>query len=207
MVVLFALTMAYFEASVVVYLRAIAYPEGFSFPLSPIPTSITLTEVGREAASLLMILSVAVLAGKDRQARFGWFLIIFGIWDIFYYVFLYVLLGWPPSLLTWDVLFLIPVVWSGPVIAPVAVSLAMIVLGRLLVMNGVPVPKAAWYWLFGGALLIFFAFIWDYIRFLAAQPGMSGERYVPEAFPWGLFLIGLGFFGGVIRTLYIKKNI
>ena len=68
------------------------------------------------------------IAGNFRQWLAG-FMISFGVWDIFYYVFLRLLIGWPESLMTWDLLFLLPVPWVGPVIAPVLVSLSMIVAG------------------------------------------------------------------------------
>ena len=61
-----------------------------------------------------MLLAVAYIAGGNGPQRFGYFLLSFGIWDVFYYVFLKVLIGWPESLLTWDVLFLIPLTWVGP---------------------------------------------------------------------------------------------
>ena len=85
--------------------------------------------MGREAATLVMLLGVAMLAGTDRWDRIALFCIAFGVWDIAYYVWLWVFLRWPPSLLTWDVLFLIPVPWVGPVVAPVIVSVVMIVGG------------------------------------------------------------------------------
>lgn len=131
--VLFAVCMAYFEAAVVVYLRALIYPEGFSFPLRIIPNEILRVEIAREAVSMLMILSVAALVGRRFWERCGYFLIIFGVWDIFYYVWLYITLGWPASLMTWDVLFLIPSPWIGPVIAPVLVALSLVVMGFLIV--------------------------------------------------------------------------
>ena len=131
--VLFGLCMAYFEAAVVVYLRELIYPEGFSLPLRIIPNDILRVEIAREATSLLMIMSVAALTGRRFWEQCGYFLIIFGVWDIFYYVWLYVTLGWPPSLLTWDVLFLIPCPWLAPVIAPVLVALTLVAMGFLIV--------------------------------------------------------------------------
>ncbi|MBK6833902.1 MAG: hypothetical protein IPG89_06345 [Bacteroidetes bacterium] len=65
-----------------------------------------------------MLVGAGIIAGKTRLTRFAYFIIAFAIWDIFYYVFLYVLLQWPESLFTWDILFLVPVPWTGPVIAP-----------------------------------------------------------------------------------------
>jgi len=124
--------MACFEAAVVVYLRALFYPEGFSLPLKIIDRPILNVEIGREAASLLMILSVAALAGRRFWERFGYFLIIFGLWDIFFYAWLWVMIGWPQSLTTWDVLFLIPRPWLAPVIAPLSVALVMVLIGGVI---------------------------------------------------------------------------
>src|SRR5882672_5956538 len=77
-----------------------------------------------------MLLAVAMLASEDRWERFLVFSLAFGIWDICYYAWLWVFIGWPPSLLTWDVLFLIPVPWLAPVLAPLIVS-ACLVAGAL----------------------------------------------------------------------------
>ncbi len=134
---IFAVAMAYVESAVVVYLRMIFHPEGFEFPLKKIINDPhIIVEVYREAATLVMLTAVSVIAGKKFWERFGYFIIAFGIWDIFYYVWLKVILDWPASIFDWDVLFLIPVTWIGPVIAPVSVSIIMIVCGILLVDAG-----------------------------------------------------------------------
>jgi hypothetical protein len=130
--VAFAVAMAYVESAVVVYLRTIYYPQGFAFPLVLMPSGMVAIEIGREAATLVMLLGVAVLAGVDRWDRILLFCVAFGVWDIAYYIWLWVFLRWPPSLLTWDVLFLIPVPWVGPVVAPMIVSVVLIAGGLLL---------------------------------------------------------------------------
>ncbi len=128
--VLFSMAFAYIESAVVVYLRAIFYPDGFTFPLTMFDLTtlgrrLTVTEIGREAATLVLIVTAAWLFGANRQERGAYFLLIFAIWDIFYYVWLKVLLDWPASIMDWDVLFLIPSVWASPVLYPVLISLAM----------------------------------------------------------------------------------
>lgn len=128
--VAFSVAFAYIESAVVVYLRAIFYPDGFTFPivmfdLTALGRRLTVTEIGREAATLVLIVTSAWLFGRDRQERTAYFLLIFGIWDIFYYLWLKVLLDWPASIMDWDVLFLIPVVWAGPVLYPALASLAI----------------------------------------------------------------------------------
>src|SRR5208283_6132585 len=84
------------------------------------------TEVVREAATLLMLGAVAAAVGGNFRQWLAFFLLAFGAWDISYYAFLKVLIDWTKSLLTWDVLFLIPVPWSAPVLAPALVALTMI---------------------------------------------------------------------------------
>lgn len=89
----FAIAMAYMESAVVVYIREIMYPGGFDFPLSHIPAKLALTEVLRELATLVMLVSIGILAGRSFSTGFAWFMYSFAIWDIFYYVFLWLLLG------------------------------------------------------------------------------------------------------------------
>jgi hypothetical protein len=122
--VAFSMAFGYIESAVVVYLRALFHPNGFTFPMevfdaAPEARRLMLTEVGREAATLVLILTGAWLFGNIRQERIAYFLIIFAVWDIFYYVWLKVLLDWPATLMDWDILFLIPMAWASPVLYPV----------------------------------------------------------------------------------------
>jgi hypothetical protein len=205
--VLFGISMAFFESAVVVYLREISYSKGFSFPMNPIPDTIAVTEIIRELASLVMILAVAYLAGKSFLQRFANFLFIFALWDIFYYVFLKLLLGWPVSLLTWDILFLIPVVWSGPVIAPILISLLMILLAGIIYKFELRftgryyINVKEWLILLGGAVVIFVSFIYDFMKFvvessgnLIISPNQLNQlvlKYIPSQFNWSLFILGV----------------
>lgn len=152
LVTLFAIAMGYLEAAVVVYLRALYYPNGFVVPIKlrfpyirfaripqfeeRIPRNILLTEIGREVATIVMLASLAILVGDSYLQELGVFLLAFGVWDIFYYVFLKLLLGWPKSLDTLDVLFLIPVPWIGPVWLPVCISAMMVFCGVGLLLAG-----------------------------------------------------------------------
>jgi hypothetical protein len=113
---------------VVVYLRALFYPDGFIFPLADLAwtRSILLTEVGREAATIVVIVTSCWLFGRNLRQRFAYFFVIFAVWDIFYYVWLKVLIDWPATLMDWDILFLIPMTWASPVLAPVLASLVML---------------------------------------------------------------------------------
>src|SRR5512136_80084 len=126
--------MAWMESATVVYLRVLV---GRINPhqVNPLPVSVGLgkTELIREAATLIMLLTIGLLAGRTWRSRLAYALIAFGVWDIFYYVFLAIISAWPHSLLDWDVLFLIPLPWWGPVLAPVLIALLMIVGGTLVV--------------------------------------------------------------------------
>lgn len=145
-VFVFALAFAFLEAAVVVYLRHIV---GFSPPpvsrdevalvlpgiaflkanaAVKIINSRTLLniEMIREAATMVMLLSVALLAGKKLWEKLAYFFLAFGTWDIFYYVFLRITIGWPTSLADPDILFLLPVPWIGPVFVPVLISLGLV---------------------------------------------------------------------------------
>lgn len=203
--ILYAVAMAYVESAVVVYLRALYYPHGFAFPLAPIPPAMAAVEIGREAATLAMLLGVAILAGTKRWERFLAFCVSFGVWDLFYYVWLRVLLGWPPSLLTWDVLFLIPVPWIGPVLAPVLVSVALVVGGVLLLRRGArgepytfALPLQVL--LLAGALLVLASFMLDF------RVALSLSRMDPPPFRWGLFGAGVSL-GVVALVLALRRGI
>jgi hypothetical protein len=130
-VVLFSIAFANIEATVVVYLREIFHPDGFHFPMTvfgdgPQWKRFLHIERGREAATIVLILTTCWLAGRNRRQRFAYFLTIFAIWDIFYYVWLKVLIGWPAAIMDWDILFLIPVTWASPVLYPVLISIVLI---------------------------------------------------------------------------------
>jgi hypothetical protein len=177
----FGAAFGYLEAAVVVYLRAIAYPEGFYFPLKTIPPFILAAEVGREAATLAMLAAVALAVGGPRLLKLSRFLFCFGLWDIFYYAGLKVLLGWPMSLLTWDILFLIPVPWSAPVLAPALIAAFFVVAGAYGVARRGRVRTYIWHWLLGAAAAagIVTTFVWNVGALRRGNP--------PGSYPWALF--------------------
>ncbi len=138
--VAFSIAFAYIEAVVVVYLRAVFYPAGFVFPIEDFTEmagagKYVLIEIGREAATVVLMFTASLLMVSDRRRRLAYFLIIFAVLDIFYYVWLKVLLGWPVSIMDWDVLFLIPVTWAAPVLAPVITSITMLFIAVVLLSN------------------------------------------------------------------------
>lgn len=129
---LFAIAMGYLEAAVVFYLRTMV---GRLDPYQPNPlprfAGLEMAELWREAATLVMIMAVGCIAGKTWRGKIGYAFFVFGIWDITYYIFLRPLTGWPTSLTNWDILFLLPLPWWGPVWAPVSIALLMILFGLL----------------------------------------------------------------------------
>ena len=184
---LFSLAFGYIEAAVVVYLREPYYPEGFHFPLAAIPTRLVWTEVGREAATLLLLLSLALLTAYSRLRRFAVFAFCFGVWDLVYYLALKLLIGWPASLLDWDVLFLIPLPWTSPVLAPVLVSLALITAAVIILRwpQDRPSPFYSMDWLVEilAGLIIIASFLWN-------VPALQAHA-APQVYPWWLFALGL----------------
>ena len=189
----FAVAMGWFEAAVVIYLRELYYPDGFRFPIVLASQRVAAVEIAREAASLLMIAAVARLAGRRFTERFAAFMLVFGAWDLLYYAFLWVILGWPASLAEWDVLFLIPLPWVAPVWAPIAVALALVGAGsRILLSREGPRALRALDWAIeiGAGLLIVASFLEQWHVVL----GQS----LPGAFASWLFwpglLLGAGWF-------------
>ena len=144
---LFAVAMGYLEAAVVVHVRALYYPEGFSFPLVPVDSGLVAVEIGREAATVVMIFAIAWAAARSGWQTLTGFALVFGVWDIVYYVGLWFLLGWPASLFEPDVLFLIPAVWVGPVLAPSLIGLSMSAAAwALWPMDYRVIAPRAWEW-------------------------------------------------------------
>ncbi|MDH4158107.1 MAG: hypothetical protein OEW00_12615 [candidate division Zixibacteria bacterium] len=185
---LFAIAMAYFEAAVVVYLRQLYYPDGFSFPLRIAPTKIIVIELIRELSTLVILVAVAAVAAKRFWERFGYFVMIFGVWDIFFYVWLKATTNWPSSLLEWDVLFLLPVPWIGPVIAPVLVALMMAVAGFLIIRLfalGYTFRPTSLGWLLAilGTAAILYSFMRD------TDAGLRGQ--MPQPYLYYMLIIGL----------------
>jgi len=136
-VVVFGIAFGYIEAAVVVYLRTIFHPAGFTFPLTNFGVSslwrpLLFAEAGREAATIILILAAAWLSGQGLQQRFAYFLAIFAVWDTFYYVWLKVILNWPASIMDWDILFLIPTIWASPVLAPILICVTLLVFAVII---------------------------------------------------------------------------
>jgi hypothetical protein len=203
---LFGISFGYVEAAVVVYLRSIYKPLRQQFypdlpPDEPVPLlSIedvqsagpdhlqrVRIELGREIGTLIMLAAVALLAARNAQQWLAAFLIVFGAWDISFYAFLKVIIHWPQSLLTWDVLFLVPVPWIAPVLAPVLVSISMIAAGVIIFWSAergsaLRLGLSDWAFLFASGLILVLAFTWEFRNAMAGRP--------PVTFNWPLFALG-----------------
>lgn len=190
---LYAIAMAQVEASLVIHLRTIYHPGNPQelFPLSPFAPRDLSIELLRELATLVMILSVALLAARGFTKVFAAFVYVFGLWDIFYYVWLKVMIAWPVAWLEWDVLFLIPWPWFGPWITPVLIALLFIIWGgRTYCSTEAARFNPATFILFSiGALLALAAFLLPAVPLL--KQGVEAMRHFqPGNFCWGLFIPG-----------------
>src|ERR1700674_5094562 len=196
---LFGISFGYLEAAVVVYLRAIYdpirhslhpdRPAGELFPLisqqelaaaGPENPRRLLIEIGREAATIAMLAALGLAAGRNFNQRMAAFAVVFGLWDIFFYIFLRLMIHWPQSLFTWDILFLIPLPWVGPVIAPVIVALTLVVCGLIsLRLGGMPARPREWMAMIAGGIIVILSFAWDYRN--------TRRGGLPNPFKWPLF--------------------
>jgi hypothetical protein len=204
-VTIYSIAMGFLETAVVVYLRKLYYPDGFAFPLAPVHNDIAVVELWRELATLFMLVAIGILAGRNRAEKFAYFLFSFAVWDIFYYVFLWVFLSWPESLMTWDILFLLPVPWVGPVITPCIIAATMIAFTftviRFTDRQAEVAMKAKERWLIWlGALVVIISFTIDYVNTKGATLWRNisdGDDlfkdlsdYVPQTFNWWIFAAG-----------------
>ncbi|MDQ2656834.1 MAG: hypothetical protein M3Y60_05385 [Bacteroidota bacterium] len=203
---IFAIAMAALESAVVVYLRALYYPDGFSVVFRLIDPDILKVELLREMATLVMLVAVGYIAGKNFTERLAYFLLAFAVWDIFYYGWLKILIDWPASVFEWDILFLIPFTWLGPVWAPLVCSVTMIALGVVLLASPKPVSSVVWTLLIAGSSFILYAFMVDYGKlilgngFAAHYPNLLQNedflklvsQFSPKSFSSVIFWLGEG---------------
>jgi len=192
----YAFAMAYLESAVVVYLqRALSITPLTLFPLRDQATlgGLGSIEIGREVATIVMLATVGWLAGRTSLERLAWTSVAFGIWDIGYYFWLWVFIGWPTSLGTTDLLFLLPVPWVAPVLAPVLVSIALIAFGfifaRRIERGELLILRIKhWLLLIAGGFVVIVSFTLD-----AGQIRNGG---MPSSFAWPVFI------GGMAVALY-----
>ncbi|MFC1867323.1 hypothetical protein ACFL0H_04230 [Thermodesulfobacteriota bacterium] len=219
-VIIFAIGFAWVESSIVVYLREIYYQGSFDFPIvvkwengKHVLDYLIRIELGREIATIIMLIAVGCASGKNVWQKFSYFMIAFGIWDIFYYIWLRVMIGWPESIMTWDILFLIPFPWVAPVITPVLIAIAMTAAGSLIIYfdeKGFKI-RVFWYdWviIFGCALLMIVAFCWDWKNIIQVPdcPDCDG---IPNPFLWALYLpayvLSVAYFGIRLRQIIARQ--
>lgn len=189
----FAIAMAWVEAASVFYIRALVDRiEPYQANPLPVHGALGNVELWREASTLVMLATLGLLAGRTWRRRAGYAALAFGAWDIFYYVFLRVMTGWPRTLLDWDVLFLLPLPWWGPVLAPVSIATLMILWGTLTTQSDDGATDARWTWALGGvgialALGVFMIDAWR-----ALPEGREAVLQVlPTSFNWPLFWFAL----------------
>lgn len=176
-VLAYGIAMGYLEAAVVAYLRAaLGWSTSGVVPIHDAAAfgAFANIEVVRELATLVMIAAVGWLAGRSWLERLAWAAVVFGTWDIVYYLGLRLVIGWPPSLAAWDVLFLSPVPWVAPVWAPLVVSAALVgfgLAGARRLRAGLPIvvgPVRAVTALLGGGFVVL-SFVIDANRVLAGD--------------------------------------
>ncbi len=158
---LYAAAFGYVEALVVVYIRRLgAMPPGLDYPAIWASRHLAWngaaiigemrrlgvygTEYGREIATLLLLLGPAMAAGRTGRERLGLYLFTFAVWDETFYLWLKLWTGFPQSLGSTDIYFLVPWAWYGPVWFPVLIVMpALIGISlRLLRPASPPIPSA-----------------------------------------------------------------
>ena len=207
LVIAYAIAMALVESACVVYLqRALGLTPYRLLPLQSqdVVGSLGGIELGREAATLVMLATVGSLAGRRWADRLAWTAVAFGVWDIFYYAWLWVFLGWPSGPFDWDVLFLIPVPWVGPVWAPVVVSVGLVAFGLLTaraVSRGQILSVRSWETALGavGGAVVILSFT------LQAPTLLNGD--IPAWFPWPVFVAGMGMAVGAAVSVLRRSTI
>jgi len=210
-VVVFAIAMSWVEAASVFYIRTLV-DRIEPYQANPLPMQGALgnVELWREAATVVMIAALGILAGRTWRRRAGYAALAFGAWDIFYYIFLRLISGWPRTLLDWDILFLLPLPWWGPVLAPISIALVMIVWGTLATQLDDGATNPRWEWALGwaGIALALAVFMIDAWR--ALPNGREAVLQVlPTTFNWSLFWLALTLMGLPILhqlTLPTKKS-
>ena len=188
LLLLFACAMGLLEAICVIYLRRLIHPAGMVSGAAPAQLG-RHVEIIREACTIVMLATTACLAGANVRSRLAAFFVMFGVWDILYYVGLKWLADWPSAWLSWDCLFLIPKPWYGPVLAPVLISAYLVIAcgllflreeaGRITRMSARALALQA-----GGVSLWYWSFVKDTAAIMA-------HGYTGAVYSWPLFACGL----------------
>lgn len=205
----FAICMANVEASLVVHLRSIYYSNNplEIFPLKLLSHRDLYIELFRELSTIAMILSVSLLSVPERYRQFGVFLFVFGLWDIFYYIWLKIMIGWPVSWMEWDVLFLIPWPWLAPWISAACIAILMVAGGvRILVSTRISgFDLIGMLLLISGVLICLASFLlpaWP----LLEQGEVAFKNYMPGSFSWPVYISGYALMAGGLWTVVQEKK-
>ncbi|MBN2737083.1 MAG: hypothetical protein JXR70_08895 [Spirochaetales bacterium] len=191
----FAIAMALLEAIVVIYLRRLHNPENILqiFPIRFYTDLDFAVEVFREGATVLMLFAISLIATHKPPIKvFGCFVYLFGLWDIFFYAWLKIIIGWPSGWLDWDILFLIPWAWFGPWLCPVLVALLFAIWGGYVLltpreMKLRPLPVIMF---IISSLIGLASFLLPSLTVIVTK-GIQGLRdYNPTEFPWWAFILG-----------------
>ena len=149
---LYAAAFGYGEALVVVYIRRLGgMPPGLDYPAIWAQRGLAWnganvigemrrigvydTEYGREIATLLLLLGPAMAAGRTGRERLGLYLLTFAVWDETFYLWLKLWTGFPQSLASTDIYFLVPIAWYGPVWFPVLVVMPALIFVSLRLLT------------------------------------------------------------------------
>ena len=186
----FATAFGWTEASTVVYLRALT-PQPPALAAVQLPevflTSFLPGELVREACTMALLVSASWLAARRRRDFVGAFLLTFGLWDLVYYAALRLLVGWPETLSSPDILFLIPVPWIGPVWAPMTVATVFVAAGTFLFLT----PERKVRYSVGDAAILLTSATAIVASFFVSWQAATAQQYAPDAFrPW-LYWAGL----------------
>ena len=160
-------------------------------------------EIVREVTTMVMLATVAILAAYNWRTRLSMFFLAFGIWDIFYYIGLKLFLDWPATIMEWDALFLIPVNWYGPVLAPVLISIYFIIVSITIILREATgkklhITKSA-------ILLQLLTFVFWYYSFTKDSSMISEFGYESATYSWLLFVLGI-IFGSVGIFITFRNN-
>ena len=194
------------EATVVIYLRPFFAPANDPFALvilrpeamSDLQKTLISAEVWREAATLLLLAAAATIAARSILYWLSYFVFTFAVWDIFYYIWLSVRIGWPHSLFDWDILFLIPRMWLAPVLAPCLISLAGIAMSMIMVRT-LDVRRSIRLLFYHWSPVVLALFLW-LISFLnKSEKGMTS---FPASYSWWLFIPGMVMCAAVTAVFY-----
>lgn len=201
LIILFAIAMGYLESAVVVYIIKIINLQGLSSALHPLTHLLRIgadfywTEIFREASTIIMLGAVALICAgsiKRIEKAFYYFMLSFGVWDVFYYIFLKVLINWPQTILDPDCLFAIPVIWASPVLAPVLISISLIGIS-LIMLKKMEDKKYKQLGIINRVLILAGSSIIVMLTFWTSYTIINGE-VIMQTYNWALFMIGLVIF-------------